>query len=243
MSKSLTITANIKPRSPLPTIEQQYVDLWRFAGALESIGCPRDAWFPPAATEAESLLNKAFDDHGPTLAAIALAKADRDNMATDIRSAGVWNGIEGTGGMAFTTLLSSALFPSNLEFTSKGVQQLADYRKVVQLIKAIIEIWNPLLIQVDPDHYSDQAVFPNRPAVGWMIYLPVAVRAAQVPEAYNVVAIPNDSGNGQKGTLVIAVDDEFDVSNSQHIRIANSIETRLVDQDLLPTYSELRAGL
>ena len=43
-----------------------------------------------------------------------------------------------------------------------------------------------------------------------------------------------------KYTLIVSVVDEpFSASNPEHVKIANAIEERLVDQDLLPLFTEL----
>lgn len=231
---NFTISANFRTGTTLPTIEEHYHGLWRFAKSLDALGIPLADWFPPAATEEASLLNKAFDANGPTTAAIALAKADKGNLAPDVRNLGVWNGIEGDGGMAFTTTLDAGPIPSNLDFGSKGISILRDYRHVVQLVSNIVSIWRPMLIQVDPDSYSDQKVFPDRPSAGWMIYLPFAIKADQVPEAAQVIAIMDEDAKKQQGTLIVTVAGMFDTSDREHVEKANAIETRLVDQDLLP---------
>lgn len=42
------------------------------------------------------------------------------------------------------------------------------------------------------------------------------------------------------GTLIVSVVDEpFSASNLEHVKIANAMEERLVDQDLLPLFTEL----
>ncbi|SHN43679.1 Immunity protein 52 [Duganella sacchari] len=238
MSQYLTISANFRAGASLPTIEEHYESLWRLAKFLETINVPLDEWFPPADTEANSRLNKAFSDGGPSTAAIAMAKADKANLASDLRNLGVWNGTEGEGGMAFTTTLDTGYIPSNLDFSSKGIAALKDYRNVVKLVQTIIAIWRPMLVQVDPDDYSDKKIFPDRPSAGWMIYLPYTVMAAQVPEAAHVIPIMDDKGKKQQGTLIVTVADTFDVNAPEHVKKANAIETRLVDQDLLPTLRE-----
>jgi hypothetical protein len=98
-----------------------------------------------------------------------------------------------------------------------------------------------MLVQVAPADYLDNSVFPDRPGAGWMIYLPFAIDARQVPEAADVIKIMDDKGKTQRGSLIVTVAETFDVQNSEHVKTANAIETRLVDQDLLPTNSEFVA--
>jgi GTP-sensing pleiotropic transcriptional regulator CodY len=60
----------------------------------------------------------------------------------------------------------------------------------------------------------------------------------QVPEARDL--IPVMDGKKRIGTLIVSVVDEpFSASNPEHVKIANAIEERLVDQDLLPLFTEL----
>jgi len=71
-----------------------------------------------------------------------------------------------------------------------------------------------------------------------MLYLPRVLTAAQVPEARDL--IPVMDGKRQRGTIIVSVIDEpFSATNKEHVAVANAIEKRLVDQDLLPLYTEL----
>lgn len=47
-------------------------------------------------------------------------------------------------------------------------------------------------------------------------------------DAAELLPIPN------KGTVVVAVDEAFDLNNKAHIKQANIVEMRLADLDLLP---------
>jgi hypothetical protein len=61
----------------------------------------------------------------------------------------------------------------------------------------------------------------------------------QIPEARALVPVFAVDGK-QQGTIIFRVTDEpFSDSNPDHMRIANAIEVRLVDQDLLPRYADL----
>lgn len=238
MSLYLTISANFRTGASLPSMEDQYTDLWKLAKFLETVGQPIDDWFPPADTKANSLLNKAFTSTGPSMAALAMAKADKSNLASDIRGLGVWNGKDDEGGVAYTAIYNTGPIPSNLDFSADEVADFLDYRNVVKLAQSVIAIWNPMLIKVAPGGYSKHRVFPDRPAVGWMIYLPFEITAKQVPEAAQIVPIVDAEHKKRQGTLLVTTTDTFDVDNPEHIKKANAIETRLVDQDLLPTLRE-----
>lgn len=238
MSLYLTISANFRTGTTLPSIDDQYNDLWKLAKLLETAGFPIDEWFPPAATPAASLLNQAFSATGPKPAALAMSKADKANLASDLRILGVWNGMEDSGGAAYTTTYNTGRIPSNLDFSAQDASAFQDYRNVAEFVQSVIGLWNPMLVKVAPGGYSEKSVFPDRPAVGWMIYLPFEVTARQVPEAAEIIPIMASDGKKRQGTLIITTTDTFDVDNPDHIKRANALETRLVDQDLLPTLRE-----
>jgi hypothetical protein len=241
MSQILEIDASFPTWTQLPSIEDHYTDVWKLAKVLETLGLPLDQWFPPADTEANSLLNKAFTERGPSTAALAMAKADSDNLATDLRTLGVWNGTEDDGAIAYTATYNTGPFPSTLNFSSKEVVLLRGHSNVIKLAQAIVGIWKPMVIQVAPGGYLEKSVFPDRPGAGWMLYLPITIDAHQVPEAADVIKIMDDKGNSRQGSLIVTVTEPFDIKNPQHIKKANAIETRLVDQDLLPAYSDFVA--
>jgi len=59
-----------------------------------------------------------------------------------------------------------------------------------------------------------------------------------VPEARELIPVMDD--RQQRGTIIVSVIDEpFSADNPEHVKVANAIEVRLVDQDLLPLFSEL----
>lgn len=238
MSQILEIDANFRTGAQLPPVEDHYTDVWKIAKVLETLGLPLEQWFPPADTEANSLLNKAFTQAGPSAAALAMAKADSDNLATDIRTLGVWNGTQDDGAIAYTATYNTGPFPSTLNFSSKEVAALRDRSNVIRLAQAIAGIWKPMVIQIAPGGYLEKSVFPDRPGAGWMLYLPFAIDVHQVPEAADVIKIMDEQGKNPQGSLIVTVAENFDIHNPDHIKKANAIETRLVDQDLLPTNSD-----
>ena len=238
MNKILDSSANFRTGTTLPSIEEQYTALWEMAKFLDTLGIATTEWFPPADTEANSLLNPAFNKAGPSSAAIAMAKADIDNLAHDLRTLGVWNGKEDEGGMVYTTTYNTGPIPSFLSFNAEEVKPLLDYRNLINLVRFVVDKWSPMLIQVTPDEYDSLSVFKDRPGAGWMLYLPFIINSQQIPEATEVIKIMDEKGKQQRGSLIITTAEVFDTKNKEHIKRANAIETRLVDQDLLPTMSE-----
>ena len=104
-------------------------------------------------------------------------------------------------------------------------------------ILGLLDIWPAAFyVRVGPlMYYTTHKVFSDRPGVGWMLYLDRPIAAAQVPEAAAV--IPVMSGDKPKGSIIVSVDDKvFSVHDPEHVKIANAIEVRLADHDLLPRY-------
>ncbi|CAE6794193.1 hypothetical protein G2912_23610 [Paraburkholderia aspalathi] len=226
------------PEPKMPTIEAEYDRLWQFANVLKRVNLPVEEWYPAAPTEQASLLNPAFDSNGPTTAAIVMAKNSELSNGASVRSLGVWNGVEGEGGAAFSDLQGvNSLCSVTLQV--QGVAGFQDSTTVVDVISDAVRIWSASSVQVGPfKYFSQQQVFETRPGAGWMLYLPRVLTAQQVPEARDL--IPVMDGNQQKGTIIVSVVDEpFSAGNSEHVKIANAIEVRLVDQDLLPLFTEL----
>ncbi|TWI62535.1 immunity protein 52 of polymorphic toxin system [Pseudoduganella lurida] len=241
MSYYLTITATFRIGGALPSLEEQYQDLWEIANALEPLKFQLDSWYPPARTKSASLLNPAFTPLGPSSAALAMAKADKDNHDPNVRIMGVWNGKDRDGGASFTITYTKPAIPSNLEFQAEGHESLLDTANVISFVTAIVRKWSPETVQVGPIGYDDTSVFTDRPAVGWMLYLPIAISTQQVPEAAALMPITGNESSSSKGTLVISVDEPFMIKNQEHVTKANAIETRMVDQDLLPTFAQLNS--
>ncbi|MXN79290.1 hypothetical protein GR157_31770 [Burkholderia sp. 4701] len=176
----------------------------------------------------------AFDSTGPTP---ALTTSAEDDPNSPIQFADVWNGKEGQGaaGLMLKYRLNR---PSGFDFRAIEINGLQSYDRVAYLIESALEIWSSLLVEVAPYAYSDEKIFPDRPGVGWMLYLPHALTAAQVPEAGALIPVVHD--DKQQGTIIVSVTDGvFDVSNRDHVKAANDIEIRLADQDLLPRYVDL----
>lgn len=230
-------------RDTLPTEAQQLQDLWRVANLLVPLGLPLNGWYPPADTPEHSMLNQAFDAAGPTPAAIAMLVAEKqEKELAGWREAGVWNGTEDTGGVVFTSSLTIAPPPARCTFrlNSKRVAVLTNKELMLPVVLGLLDIWHASTLEVSPYKYTSmQQVFPDRPGVGWMLYLPKVLTVQQVPEAGALIPVLGEK-NKQIGTIIVSVADEsFSSDNPEHVRIANKIEVRLVDQDLLPRYAEL----
>lgn len=227
----------------LPTEAEQLSQLWRVAKLLTPLSLPIRGWYPPADTPEHSLLNEAFDESGPTPAAIALLTAEKqDKELAGWRTAGVWNGTEDAGAVAFTSSLTIAPKPfrCTFEMSSKRVPSFSQKELVLPLVFGLLEVWPAMTLAVHPYKYgSMQKVFPDRPGVGWMLYLPQVLTAQEVPEAGALIPVLGEKKK-QTGTIIVSVADEpFSSDNPEHVKIANKIEVRLVDQDLLPRNADI----
>lgn len=80
------------------------------------------------------------------------------------------------------------------------------------------------------DSFSfDFRTFPHRQFLGWMGFVPKVLTPQDIPQAAEVIPLPE-----KHGSVVVAVDDTFDVHNPEHIKRAQQVEMRLVDLDALP---------
>jgi hypothetical protein len=73
-----------------------------------------------------------------------------------------------------------------------------------------------------------------------MLYLPRVITTQQVPEARALIPIMDSADKKkQKGTVIVSVTDGyFDASKPELVEIVDSIDRRMVDQDLLPLYAD-----
>ena len=234
------ITA-VYPNDPSREVDsrKQYEQLWTLAKTLTRFDMAIEDWHPSGPTPESILLNRAFDHDGPTVAAVAIA--DQINPPDqEISSASISIGEEGRGGCLFHSSLSwDGLFPSTFDADIQATALLDSSDKAIALIDSILSIWHPFALTLQPFQYRNKQVFKDRRGMGWMLFLPVAIEPNQVPEAAHV--LPRTTDDGRAGTLIVSVDEVFDIANPDHVRIANDIEIRLVDQDLYPTNMQIAA--
>jgi hypothetical protein len=212
-----------------PSARQRCEELWGFAKLLENIGLNMSQWL----VSGDSTV-PAFDSTGPTS---ALIKSADDDPESPIQFADVWNGLEGKGAAGLMLKYRKSR-RSGFDFRAIDINGLKSYQRVADLVEGALVIWQSPLVEVGPYAYSATKVFPDRPGVGWMLYLPHTLAPAQVPEARALIPVMRE--DKQQGTIIVSVTDEvFDVNNREHVKVANDIEIRLADQDLLPRYVDL----
>lgn len=197
-----------------------------------------DGWLLKGNTKAEAFLYEVFGPLGPSTSAIAVL-TESLKRDVDPRIVSMWNGREGRDGASVQYVGRPAPETSRVVLRAKPGAFANDWRPAVDLFRKAIEIWLPTIVALETAGYFDKKVFNDRPGVGWMLYLPKVLTVQQVPEARALVPILG-ADKKQIGTIVVSVKDEpFSDENPEHVKIANAIEIRLVDQDLLPRYIDL----
>ena len=235
----MNIIVTFNPQQPiLPSREEHLGTIWKIAQLFEPFGLPVAIWHPAAPTRKKSLAHLAFDSSGPTPVALELLRVqDEKDGVIDYRIAAVWSGSEkGKGGVLSVSFSSNPDLPICLfDLQFDEVDALDRARNMQQLMRGLLDICSSAsYIEVGPlRYYTTYQVFPKRPGAGWMLYLPQAIPREQLPEAAELV--PVMEGDEQMGTIIVSVaDNVFSVDNPDHVSIANAIEIRLADQDLLP---------
>jgi len=224
----------------LPELDDDLAMLFRFREIIKESSPHLRNWLLGGDTVEEALLYSAFDDHGPTSQLKAVLRARDQTRRKDERlfgrAIGVWNGEEGTNGASFGIASMGEHGTSVADFSTYCPDVLPP-NVTLRIAQAMIEIWQPLFLTSAPIYY--EKVFKDRPGVGGLLYLPRVLTASQVPEARDLVPVLN-AQKKQAGTIIVSVTDEpFSELNPSHVKIANAIEIRLVDQDFLPRYIDL----
>ncbi|UDM50927.1 Imm52 family immunity protein [Cupriavidus sp. MP-37] len=221
-------------------IRRQFAELHEFARVIGRYSSLLDDWYLSSSkSKDDALLYRAFDEDGPASAALAVLE-ERNRGVTDIRSIALWNGAEKTAQQASLTSTANVLGrPDRIALSLRVEPSFSDWKVPLLWLEKAVAIWRPLVAGFGPFWYSEHKVFQDRPGVSWLFYLPRVLSEQEVPEA-GLLHPVLDEGRKQVGTVVISIIDEpFSELNPEHVRVANAIEIRLVDQDLLPRYIDL----
>lgn len=225
-------------------VSTQLQELYDFSRAVESFSPLLQHWLLSSdKSKADALMYEAFDVNGPSTAALAVL-SQRSKGVTDFRSIPLWNGADADAENATLTSRANVLGrPDTVEFSLRLRPEITDWQTPIAWLKKAIEIWHPSAATFGPFWYSDHKVFEDRPGASWMLYLPRMLTAQEVPEARALVPVMGKDEKGkakQVGTIIVSVTDEpFSDLNPEHVKVANAIEIRLVDQDLLPRFTDL----
>jgi hypothetical protein len=212
-------------------------EMQQFTQNLERLSPNLTKWLLGGETKEEAFLYEAFKDGEPTTAAKAVLETKLKDE-TDPRMITIWNGKDGLEGASLDFFGRPSQHLSIVTFVGRPKSFSPDWRAVAEVISVGVTVWSPNYITVESNGYYEHKVFKDRPGVGWMLYLPKILTIQQVPEAGALIPVLKDKK--QIGTIIVSVIDEpFSDENSEHVKIANSIEIRLVDQDLLPRYADI----
>lgn len=180
-----------------------------------------------------------FDKDGPSRIGLAVLEQQFKNEG-DRSYVGIWSGQESA---RLRPSLACHVGPSEqsntLKLEFRGAWTEIDAQMLIDVFHPVLDEFDPVWIQVFPFGYSEHKVFPDKPGVGWMLYLPREITRQQVPEAAALIPMVGREGR-RRGTVVQSVAGEvFDANNPRHVEAAASIDIRMVDGDLMPCYSDL----
>jgi hypothetical protein len=238
MKRSYEFTAIFR-HSDTPGVTQMLGELYELVPDLLACSPMLDAWLLKGNTKAEAFLYEVFGPTGPTTAAIAVL-TESLKREIDPRIVSMWNGREGSEGASIQYVSRPAPETGMVVLRAKPGAFANDWEPVARLVQKSVALWLPTAVTIESAAYFDKKVFKDRPGVGWMLYLPRVLTVQEVPEARALMPVMNADNKKQIGTIIVSVTDEpFSDENPEHVKIANAIEIRLVDQDLLPRFTEL----
>ncbi|MBR8257654.1 immunity 52 family protein [Burkholderia ambifaria] len=195
-------------------------------------------WYARGKSRDEALLYPAFEDGAPSTAiqAVLKRKFAADPTTTYVA---LWDGNEGDArGATLACHLNEPGVYNSFELSMSDSDVLGNLDTVLKIVRSIVAAFAPAYITVSPRSYVAQQVFDDKPSVGWMLYLPTVITQQQLPEARELVPVP-EAGKSQTGTIIVSTTDApFSMKNPEHIETANRIEIRLVEQDLLPAFKD-----
>jgi len=220
--------------------------LWKVVEILARKDDRLAEWYLTADTEDEARLYRAFEAPGvPSTAILAVLSARyQGKKRLQPKVIGLWNGHNNSAdGAQLKLSIDTGILPPEIEIdlpeAQEAAQRLGDCNAVQEVVSALASTYQPAYVSVSPRDYFTKQVFDDKPGVGWMLYLPKVITVQQVPEARALIPVP-EAGRKQTGTVIVSVTDSvFSVDNPEHLEVANRIEVRLVDQDLLPRYSDI----
>jgi len=221
----------------LPSLEQQLDELLKFTRTIRDFSPLPQEWFLTSdRSKEDALQHRAFDEGGAAANALALLREESGD-AKDVRIISIWNGAERNAeSIGLTSRCNTLGRPDSVTLRLRAQPVISEWSVGVKWLQSAITIWSPLFASFSPFWYNEKSVFKDRPGVGWMLYLPVSLTTKEIPEARALIPIAGESKK-QQGTIIVSVTDgPFSDDNPEHIKIANAIEVRLADQDLLPQY-------
>ncbi|RQU41560.1 LysR family transcriptional regulator [Burkholderia cenocepacia] len=213
-----------------------FEQLGSVAQAIHAHAPPLSQWFLTGESKEDARLYPAFEDWKPTAAALAVLRTEFEGAEHRPQIISLWDGGDDQRtGATLTYLVATKERPKKIEADFNDERLLSE-EQAIAIVEAIVQHTAPAYVTVEPQGYVDKQVFDDKPGVGWMLYLPKIITQQQVPEARGLIPVP--SSGKQTGTIIVSViDGPFSIENPEHVEVANRIEIRLVDQDLVPNYA------
>lgn len=241
MKRPYELTTIFRQPGPLH-VPAMLTELHSIRQELKACSPLLDEWLLKGNTKDEAYRYEVFDSAGPTTAAIAVL-TESLKTAVDPKIVSMWNGREGPEGASLQYVGRVTPETSMISLRAKPGAFSTTAEPVLRLVLKNVNLLTPSVVTLETASYFDRKVFKDRPGVGWMLYLPQVLAAQQVPEARALLPVMGQDEKGkdmQIGTIVVSVTDEpFSDENPEHVKIANAIEIRMVDQDLLPRFTDL----
>ncbi len=239
MRTAYEITFSFQSVATLP-IKEMLEKLQKLVVEINTFSPHLNEWLLGGETKEEAYLYNVFENGIPTTAVQAVLET-RYKKNNGLKIIGIWNGQDGDKGASIQYIQSPAHINSLVTFNGRPESFTNDWKLITKVIETGVEIWNPKAVSVESNGYFGKEVFPDRYRVSWMLYLPKVITAQQVPEARALVPVmTKDKKPVQKGTIIVSVIDEaFTDQNPEHVKIANEIEIRMVNEDLLPLHKDL----
>jgi Immunity protein 52 len=241
MKRPYELTAIFRQPGPLH-VPVMLTELHSIRQQLKACSPLLDEWLLKGNSKDEAYRYSVFDSAGPTTAAIAVL-TESLKAAVDPKIVSMWNGKEGPEGASLQYVGRIAPETSMIVLRAKPAAFSPAVEPILKLVLKDAGLFAPCVVSLEPASYFDRKVFRDRPGAGWMLYLPQILTVQQVPEARALVPVTGKDAKGnvtQIGTIIVSITDEpFSDENPEHVKIANAIEIRLVDQDLLPRYGDL----
>ncbi|KKB61029.1 hypothetical protein WM40_25590 [Robbsia andropogonis] len=243
----MDITAQYRDSKNIPHSEFgiHFARLHKVLSQLAGKDSKYSRWYLQTDTESQAHLYEVYDKAGAmTPAALAVLKEEYRKDFDESKRVGIWNGISDKLFCATVTLgMDNSVLPNSIDIrvgSAKGIPEtFSSSVDFAAIVAAVATTYLPSYITVAPRKYITRQVFDDKLGVGWMLYLPRIITAKEVPEARELIPVL-DFEKVQIGTIIVSVTEGvFSVDDPVHVEIANRIEIRLVDRDMLPRYQDL----
>ncbi|OCQ50887.1 hypothetical protein Ppb6_03985 [Photorhabdus australis subsp. thailandensis] len=148
-------------------------------------------------------------------------------------ASGLWNGSIDKG-------LSILITSQRESYIIISIENHLDIYNKTNLVSFIKSVADKYTLQYCSISFNGKGtgnkVFPNRPAVGWMIYLPVHIEEGYLNIAEDVIPVSTELNTG----TIIVSKNEYHCLDKADQQASNDLEIILADLGILPLYSEMK---